>query len=63
MDKNILDFLPNEIKDNIYDFVGYKEQYDKVILELKTTFKIYDMLVKNNIIQNVYINHYVYFEN
>lgn len=63
MDKNILDFLPNEIKDNIYDFVGYKEQYDKVILELKTTFKVYNMLVKNNIIQVYYINHYVYFEN
>lgn len=59
MNKNILDFMPDEIKDSIYDFVGYKEEYDKVIIELKTTFKVYNMLVKNNILQVIHVNHYI----
>jgi len=56
-----LDILPNEIQDNIFEFVGYKDDFNKVLRELKLMFKINNMLVKNNHITNVYVNHYIYY--
>lgn len=56
-----LDILPNEIQDNIFDFVGYKEEFNKVLNELKMVFKVYKLLNHNNQITNIYVNHYIYY--
>ena len=63
MDKNIFDILPNEIQDNVFDFVGYREEYNKVINELKLMFKINRLLNTNNQITTYYFNHYIYYTN
>lgn len=59
MDKKIFEILPPELQDDIYDFVGYKEQYNKVLTELKNTFKISKLFYQNNFIQNIIIHNYV----
>ena len=59
MDKKIFEILPPELQDNIYDFVGYKEQYNKVLTELKNTFKISKLFYQNNFIQNIIIHNFV----
>jgi hypothetical protein len=56
-----LDILPNEIQDNIYSFVGYKEEFNEVLRELKMVFKINKLLNHNNQITTYYINHYIYY--
>ena len=63
MDKNIFDILPDEIQDNVFDFVGYREEYNKVINELKLMFKINRLLNNNNQITTYYFNHYIYYTN
>jgi len=63
MDKNIFDILPDEIQDNVFDFVGYREEYNKVINELKLMFKINRLLNTNNQITTYYFNHYIYYTN
>ena len=63
MDKNIFDILPNEIQDNVFDFIGYREDYNKVINELKLMFKINRLLNTNNQITTYYFNHYIYYTN
>lgn len=63
MDKNIFDILPNEIQDNVFDYVGYREEYNKVINELKLMFKINRLLNTNNQITTYYFNHYIYYTN
>lgn len=63
MDKNIFDILPDEIQDNVFQFVGYKEDYDKVMNELKLMFKINRLLNHNNQITTYYFNHYIYYTN
>jgi len=62
MSKNILELLPDEIQDNIFEFVGYKEQFNEVLNELKMIFKVYKLLNHNNYIKNVIIHNYIIYD-
>jgi hypothetical protein len=56
-----MDILPNDIQDEIFNYVGYKEQFNKVLQELKLIFKVNNLLNHNNQITTYYINHYLYY--
>ena len=57
-----MDILPNEIQDNIFDFVGYKEQFNEVLRELKMVFKINKMMITNNYVKRIIIHNYIIYE-
>ena len=57
-----LDILPNEIQDNIFDFVGYKEEFNKVLRELKMVFKINKMMITNNYVKRIIIHNYIIYD-
>lgn len=62
MSKNILELLPNEIQDEIFNFVGYQDDFNKVLNELKMVFKINKMMITNNYIKKIIIHHYVIYD-
>ena len=57
-----LNILPNEIQDNIFDFIGYKEEFNKVLRELKMVFKINKMMITNNYVKRIIIHQYIIYD-
>ena len=57
-----LNILPNEIQDNIFEFLDYKEQFNDVLRELKMVFKINKMMITNNYVKRIIIHNYIIYE-
>lgn len=50
-----------DLKNIILGYLDYTEEYRAVIQELKNTFKLYRILNNTNHMTNIYINHYIYY--
>ena len=50
-----------DLQNIILGYLDYTEEYNAVIQELKNTFKLYRILNNTNHMTNIYINHYIYY--
>ena len=50
-----------DLNNIILNYLDYTREYNMVMNELKMYFKVYKLFLKNNHMTNIYINHYIYY--